>query len=71
MGHVFAEIELSNSRASELDPVRVKALADTGALLCIPEHGALQLKLQSGLSEVRPQKYVSPKIRHGYVSERR
>jgi clan AA aspartic protease len=48
MGHVFTEIDLSNPREPELDPVRVKALADTGALmLCIPEHVALQLKLET------------------------
>jgi len=47
MGHAFAEIELSNPRQPELRPVRVKALADTGALmLCIPEHVALQLGLE-------------------------
>ncbi|MGH8534758.1 MAG: aspartyl protease family protein, partial [Gammaproteobacteria bacterium] len=47
MGHVFAELDLSNPREPDLDPVRVKALADTGALmLCIPEHIALQLKLE-------------------------
>lgn len=48
MGHVFADIELSNPRAPDLEPVRVKALADIGALmLCIPEHVALQLKLET------------------------
>ena len=42
MGHVFAEVELSNPRRTELVPVRVRALADTGALmLCIPEHVAV------------------------------
>ncbi len=47
MGHAFADIELSNPRLSELKPIRVKALADTGALmLCIPVHVALQLKLE-------------------------
>lgn len=47
MGHAFAEIELSNPRNPDLRPVRVKALADTGALmLCIPEHVALQLGLE-------------------------
>ena len=30
MGHVFAEIELSNPRQPELLPIRAKALADTG-----------------------------------------
>ena len=48
MGHVFAEIELSNPREQDLLPVKAKALADTGALmLCIPEHIALQLKLET------------------------
>jgi len=48
MGHVFAEIELSNPREPELVSVKVNALADTGALmLCIPEHIALQLKLET------------------------
>jgi clan AA aspartic protease len=48
MGHVFAEIELSNPREQDLLPVKAKALADTGALmLCIPEHVALQLKLET------------------------
>ena len=48
MGHVFAEIELSNPREPELVPIKTKALADTGALmLCIPEHLALQLKLET------------------------
>ena len=46
MGHVFADIELSNPRQPDLAPVKVKALVDTGALmLCIPEHVALQLNL--------------------------
>jgi len=48
MGHVFAEIELSNPKEPELVPIKTKALADTGALmLCIPEHLALQLKLET------------------------
>lgn len=48
MGHVFAEIELSNPRRPDLSPLNVKALADTGALmLCIPEHVALQLDLET------------------------
>ena len=48
MGHVFAEIELSNPREPDLLPVTAKALADTGALmLCVPEHIALQLKLET------------------------
>ena len=47
MGHVFADIELSNPRNIDIKPVKVKALADTGALmLCIPEHISLQLDLE-------------------------
>lgn len=46
VGHVFAEIELSNPRQPELTPIRANALVDTGALmLCIPAHVALQLEL--------------------------
>jgi len=48
MGHVFAEIELSNPRQPDFESVKVKALADTGALmLCIPEHIAIQLNLET------------------------
>ena len=48
MGHIFASIELSNPRKPELRPMSIKALADTGALmLCLPEHIALQLDLQT------------------------
>jgi len=55
MGHVFADIELSNPRQPDLIPLKVKALADTGALmLCIPEHIALQLNL-----ETEPMREVS------------
>jgi len=48
MGYVFADIELSNPREPDLEPLKVTALADTGALmLCIPEHIALQLGLET------------------------
>ena len=48
MGHVFANIGLSNPRDLNLETINVTALADTGALmLCIPEHIALQLKLET------------------------
>ena len=48
MGYVFAKIELSNPRQEDLTPIKVNALADTGALmLCIPEHIALQLNLET------------------------
>ena len=46
MGHVFAEIELSNPRQLDFVPIVVNALVDTSALmLCIPEHVANQLNL--------------------------
>ncbi len=32
MGHVFVDIELSNSLNQELNPVKFNALTDTGAL---------------------------------------
>ena len=48
MGHVYADVELGNPRRPELTPVRVRALADTGALLlCIPEQVAVQLRLDT------------------------
>ncbi len=47
MGHIFAEIHLSNPRKPDLKPILVQALADTGALmLCIPQHISLQLGLE-------------------------
>ena len=48
MGHIFADIQLSNPRKPELRPISVHALADTGALmLCLPEHTAIQLELET------------------------
>ncbi len=48
MGHVYADIDLGNPRRSDLRAVRVRALVDTGALLlCIPEHIAVQLSLET------------------------
>lgn len=47
MGHVYADIKISNPLNSKLEPVGVSALVDTGAAtLCIPEHIQLQLDLQ-------------------------
>ncbi len=47
MGYMQAKIELSNPREPDLQPISTQALADTGALmLCIPEHLALQLRLE-------------------------
>ena len=48
MGHVFADIELSNPLQPGMQAVKTEALAHTGALmLCIPEHLALQLGLET------------------------
>ena len=33
MGHIFAEIKLSNPRNPNLTPIIAQALADTGALM--------------------------------------
>ena len=48
MGHIFADIKLSNPRKPELRCIPVRALADAGALmLCLPEHLAIQLELEA------------------------
>jgi clan AA aspartic protease len=48
MGHIFADINLSNPRKPGLRSIPVHALADTGALmLCLPEHLAIQLELET------------------------
>ena len=42
----IAEITLENPREPALQPLRVEALVDSGAVhLCIPEHIRIQLKL--------------------------
>jgi len=42
-----ADVTLRNPRKSDLAPVKVAALADSGALhLCIPEHVRIQLELE-------------------------
>ena len=47
MGTVYAPITLSNPRYEDLRPVQVRALVDTGTMyLCIPEHIAIQLRLE-------------------------
>jgi clan AA aspartic protease len=47
MGLIYTDIGLSNPRNSNLQPVQVRALVDTGAItLCIPEHVAVQLDLE-------------------------
>lgn len=47
MGLVRTTIQLSNPRDGAVKPIDVRALVDTGAMhLCIPEHVALQLRLE-------------------------
>lgn len=48
MGLVYTDITLKNPRMPELTPMRVRALADTGAVhMCIPPQIALQLGLET------------------------
>ena len=48
MGLSFAQLTLSNPRNPNLESVEAEALADTGAVhLCIPEHVAVQLDLET------------------------
>lgn len=47
MGLIRTPLTLTNPREPDLAPMVVDALVDSGALhLCIPEHVALQLKLE-------------------------
>jgi len=47
MGMINVSIELSNPRKTELSPLNVEALVDTGAMtIRIPEHIAVQLELE-------------------------
>ena len=47
MGLIHAEIELSNPRERNIEPINVKLQVDTGSLhLCVPQHVAIQLELE-------------------------
>ena len=47
MGLIHADILLENVRRPDLQPIKVRAMADTGAILtCIPESVAMQLELE-------------------------
>ncbi len=47
MGLSYAELTIANARISELSPINVRALVNTGALhLCIPHHVMMQLQLE-------------------------
>ena len=46
MGLIHADLTLSNVRRDDLQPVEIRAMADSGAIQsCIPESVALQLEL--------------------------
>jgi len=48
MGLVYTDLTLKNPRDSELKPLKVNALVDSGALmLCLPQHIASQLGLET------------------------
>ncbi len=48
MGLTKSKITLSNPRRSDLSPIEIEALADTGTLhLCIPDHIRIQLDLDA------------------------
>jgi clan AA aspartic protease len=51
MGNVRADIQLVNPIRRDLQPLQVSALVDTGMLLCIPKHDALQLDLNLAADE--------------------
>ncbi|HVX86876.1 MAG TPA: clan AA aspartic protease [Phycisphaerae bacterium] len=47
MGLTYAMLKLSNPRLSQIQPIEVEALADTGAVcLIVPEHIRMQLQLE-------------------------
>lgn len=48
MGLTYADISLSNPKEPDIERIEVKALVDTGAAeLCLPEHVAVQLMLDT------------------------
>ena len=63
MGLVYASIRLQNPREPELKPLEIQALVDTGSMhLCIPEHVAIQLKLEAAYEREVTTAYGSKKI---------
>ena len=64
MGLIHTEVHLSNPRNSDLAPLPVKALVDTGAVnLCVPEHVAVQLEL----AELERREVTTADGRHSLV----
>jgi hypothetical protein len=62
MGYVHAEIELSNPRRPDLQPLGSTALVDTSALmLCIPQHVAVQRsRSAAGSSPITSLSIIGP-----------
>lgn len=61
MGLVLSKIQLRNPSKSQLNPIKVEALADSGAVhLCIPEHIKIQLQLDEADGSRQLVSYVSP-----------
>jgi clan AA aspartic protease len=69
MGTAMAMLRLSNPKMQQLSSIEVEAVADTGAVLtCIPEHVAVQLRLETreerevriADGSVRTCRYVGP-----------
>jgi clan AA aspartic protease len=56
MGHIYADLTLSNPSKPDLRAVNIRAMADSGAVtLCIPQHIALQL----GLTPIESREVVT------------
>ena len=59
MGLIHADIEILNTRRADLQPITVRAMADTGAVLtCIPETVALQLQIDFDSASRRPTTFA-------------
>ena len=59
MGLIHADLEIVNTRRPDLQPIKVRALADTGAVLtCIPETVAMQLQIDFDAASTRPTTFA-------------
>ncbi len=59
MGTIYADLHLLNTRRPELQPITVRAMADTGAVLtCIPKSVAMQLQVDIDGASRRPTTFA-------------
>ena len=59
MGIIHADLQILNTRRPELQPITVRAMADTGAVLtCIPESVAMQLQVDIDGASRRPTTFA-------------